>query len=105
MKAFLIDPLAKSIAAVEYNDTLEHMYQIIRCDLVDRVRLDADHLIWIDDGGMLVDDPGASGFFGIRGYPNPLCGRGLVIGDDGAGGNADVKITLLELRYMIGFQA
>lgn len=104
MKAFLIDPLAKSIAAVEYNNTIEHMYQILRCNLVDRVRLDEQHLVWIDDEGLLGQNPEANGFFGLRNYPNVLCGRGLVIGDNGAGGSADATATIEYLRYMIGFQ-
>jgi hypothetical protein len=89
MRGFLIDPETQDVSIVETPGSLEDMYLLLGCELVDAVYLPEDDVLWVDDEGLLHEEVWAFTIYG-----KPLAGRSLVLGDDGAGGNTDAHTTL-----------
>lgn len=95
MKAFLIDPFTRTITEVEYDGSLEHMYQLIGCDSVEAVKLtDSGDCVWVDEEGLLKNP---THFFYIGNYPGELAGKGLVLGTDGGGNTVPCATITLPL--------
>jgi hypothetical protein len=79
MKAILIDAVEKTVSEVNYENTLEHAYRLLRCDLVDVVHVD-DDVMFVDDEGLLAAESDDSPFFLLRnGWT--FAGSGLIVGD------------------------
>jgi len=83
MKAYLIDTPNRSITEVEYSGDYKHIYELIECSTFDCVRFDKGDAVFVDDNG-LINGP-VYNFFGFKGYPNPLAGKGLILGSDEEG--------------------
>lgn len=102
MKAIHINPKTQTIREIEipgFREGRGHMaaiYQTLKCERFDVVRLEGGDGIFIDDEGLLKDEPGP--FFSLWGYPNPLAGHGLVLGCDQDGNSCDPVVTVQELR-------
>lgn len=101
MKAFLIDPAKETITEVDYDGTLKHMYKLIGCDCVCTVTLNDKHdTIFLDDEGLY----NADHFFRYDTYPNPLAGKGLVLGTDPHGESIEPRVVDIEImNYHIDF--
>lgn len=100
MNAFLIDPFTCTIKEVDYSGSYKHIYQLIDCECFDVVRInDKGDGIFVDDEGLLHDKPQA--YFICAPYPNPLAGKGLVLGTDGEGESISPKITIEELEQRV----
>lgn len=89
MKAFLIDPAEQTIQAVELERAegrglLPAMYAALDCQLVDRIAdgVIPGHDIWIDDEGLLHDEPPHGIFVIPATYQQLFHGRALVTGVD-----------------------
>lgn len=92
MQAFLIDPENLLIAAVEYSGNYREIYKHIGADCFDAARFnDKGDAAFIDDNGLL-NNP--QWFFQIEGYPQPLAGKGLVLGCDQEGESVAPSVTL-----------
>jgi hypothetical protein len=111
MKAFLIDPIAKTITEVEHDlgsdhfDALKDIYRHIGCDLVDVVRLQDGDGIYVDDEGLL-KSPSPDSFWAmpeLYGEEAAWTGKGLVLGSDAKGDSTEPKITLDELKRIVVF--
>lgn len=103
MNAYLIDPVARTITAVDYTGKYTNIYDHIEADCFDLVRINCEgDAIFVDDEGLLKDD---QSFFMYEGYPSPLAGRGLVLGSDEEGESVSPKITLEELKANVSFGA
>ena len=101
MKAFLIDPQAQTITEVEYSGDYTEIYKHIGADMFDVVRINRNgDCIFVDDEGLLKEP---EHFFAHTNYPNPLAGRGLVLGTDDEGDSAPPKVTLEKLREDVVF--
>lgn len=101
MLALLIDPELKIIQPVEVGNRHD-IYAVLRCATVQLVMLSETEGLYVDEDGLLVDDPGP--FFDIRGNQNnPFAGRGLVIGLDSHGRDVDTKIKADDLIRRITF--
>jgi hypothetical protein len=87
IKAVLIDPLAETVTDVEYNGDYKQIYKHIQAELFTVVRLKDDDDVFVDDEGLLhlTKD---SRFFVLPDYPQPLVGRGLVLGNDPESGES-----------------
>lgn len=100
MRAILINPYDRSVSAVDYNGALEHMYQLIGCDCVDRADLGHSIDIWCDDNGNL--KKGAS-IFRLGENPTMWVGKALLLGHDGAGGSVhcelQIELILLTVQW------
>lgn len=105
MKAYLIDPLARTVTEMDFNENelLASISQHLDCDLVDSVRISRTDAIFVDDTGMVREGAEERGFFSVRGYPQILNGRGLVLGNDEGGECVAPSIKLEALQAMIGF--
>lgn len=93
--AFLIDPHTLSITTVEWNGDYKHIYKLIEADCYDcaRVSREGDG-IFVDDEGLFKQD---QRFFLHADYPNPLAGKGLMLGCDAEGESIAPSCTLDEL--------
>lgn len=101
MKSILIDPFTRTIKEVEYDGDFHQIYEFIHCDTFDCVRVNENgDAIFVDDEGLISGKEQA--FFGWLGYPQPLAGRGIVLGSNLTDGeSADTTITLEEARELV----
>lgn len=102
MKAILIDVNQECVrpVVVDDRDHLQSMYNLIGCELVDRVSINDHDDIWVDDEGLLTltED---SKFFTYNGQL--LAGNGLVMGVNGMGESVEPTITIDEVRARVKF--
>ena len=103
MLAYLIDPLAKTVTAIEHDGTLQHIYRQLNCQLIDAVRLDEGDTVYIDDEGACYEPMAENGVFNLKGYPSPLFGRGMVLGSNDEGVSVEPKISLAAMTAMTVF--
>ena len=100
MLAFLINPENETITAVEYTGDYKNIYTHIEADCFDCVRInDRGDTIFVDDNGLYKNNA----FFQLKGYLQPLSGRGLVLGTDEEGESVEPQITYEELQSQISF--
>lgn len=100
MKGYLIDPFKKTIEEVDYDGNFLSIYDFIDAPLFTCVRINsAADFVYVDDEGLL--KPNA--FFQITGYPNPLAGKGLVLGSDMKGDSVDPSVDLAWVTANVQF--
>lgn len=103
MKAFLIDPKAFTVQPVDLKpgDTLlPQIYKHLQCDVFTCVGMERGDTVYVDDNGLATGSPY---HFIVDGYPQPLVGRGLVLGSDDEGESTDARISLDALKARITF--
>lgn len=101
MKAFLIDPKAQRITEVEYDGDYRSIYKSLDCVRFDVVEINAEKdCVFIDDEGLMSED---AYFFGVQGFPNPLAGKGLVLGTDDEGDSIEPTIGMEDLLDIVSF--
>jgi len=78
MKAYLIDPAVQEIKEVWFDGDYRSITSLIDADLFTIGRFDENgDGVFVDDEGLFKDN---QSFFQIEGYPQPLAGKGLVLG-------------------------
>ena len=81
MRAIKIDPVAKTIPEIELaqnpNETLQELYNLIGCDLVELVQLDRGIIMVIDEEGKLKEIKGG---FTFLGWGTVIAGTEIVLG-------------------------
>jgi hypothetical protein len=95
----LIDPFNRKVTKIESETPeldLHETYKLLDVNLITSVGLPNGDVIYVDDEGLLMNDLSKQGFFQYEGHPEPLAGKGLIVGSDGKGGNASAKTTLDE---------
>lgn len=55
IRAYLIDVASKEIKEVEYKDSLDEIYKLLDCSLIDRIYLENGLCVYIDDEGAFTD--------------------------------------------------
>lgn len=99
--AYLIDPAARTVTQVEYTGDYTNIYTHIDADCFDIVR------VYRNGDGIFVDDEGLlkpqEHFFLHRNYPNPLAGKGLMLGCDEEGESIAPQTSIETLREDITF--
>lgn len=111
MKGFLICPFAKTVEPIDLGEGLPAIYaalstptvrvgtfQIINLDVIGGVQ----NTLYLDDNA-LVRRPPVDKFFALPGYPQPLAGRGLIVGTDDEGDDTDSTYTLEKVREAVTF--
>lgn len=102
MQAILIDPFTQTIEAVDYSGDYKDIYSLLECDLfttVYRVVVTAmADTLYVDDEGLYVED---QKFFKLKGYPQPLAGRGLVLGSTDDGDSTDCVSTVEDIQDIV----
>ena len=68
MRAVKIDPVSRTVTEINLkknpNNTLQELYEIIGCDLVELVQIDRDMVMVVDEDGKSKDVQGAFTFIG-----------------------------------------
>lgn len=91
-KAILIDPHSQTVQSVEWNGHYQHIYKLIDCECYDVARINKHgDGVFVDDEGLFKEE---QAFFLVDGYPQPLAGKGLVLGVDTEGESVEPKVTL-----------
>ncbi len=108
MRAILIDPVTKTVTETAYNDDYRQIYKLLsdeanglKVDCFTVVYIDRRNAIFIDDEGLLKNP---RYFFFYRGYPQPLAGRGLILGCDRSGENVATSLIATEVAREITFR-
>ena len=105
MKAILIDVKTQEIKEVEYDNTLQNIYDLIDCRAFDLVRLnEVDGIfnsIFVDDEGLLK----ANLYFEYSGGGRvfQLAGNGLVLGIDDEGNSISPTLTVEDVEGKVNF--
>lgn len=101
MRAIHIDPIHRSVASVEYSGDYQQIYHLIDCDTFDVARINnKGDGIFVDDEGLFKEH---QTFFYIEGYPQPLAGKGLMLGTDAGGESVEPTLSTDEVRHRVHF--
>jgi hypothetical protein len=102
MIAYLIDPFARTMDAVDYDGDYHSIYRFIDARTYECARFNQHgDAVFIDEEGLINGRP--QEFFIIPGYPTPLAGKGLVLGcnlDTGDSVAPHVDLNWLRERVM-----
>ena len=83
MRAVKINPVSRTITEIDLkknpNRTLDELYEIIGCDLVELVQIDADMVMVCDEEGKCKDFRGAFTFIGSG---MVIAGTAIILGGD-----------------------
>lgn len=106
LKAILIDVYSETIKEVEVikcnGNHLDSINEHIGCSYFTCVRIDNQNSIFVDDEGFLRLNQ-SSKFFIYDGYPQPLTGNGLIIGNNSQGDSIDTTLSIEEISKKITF--
>ena len=102
MQGFLINPKEHSITEIETNGELHSLYKLISCDLIDVVVLnDEEDVLYLDDDGL---SRSPTNYFRFGTFPNPLAGKGVILGTDVEGEAISPRtVTLETLEASVSF--
>tara|TARA_R100000656_G_scaffold65276_1_gene49815 strand:+ start:112 stop:498 length:387 start_codon:yes stop_codon:yes gene_type:complete len=95
----LIDPFSKSLTLKEYTG-MDDVKKELKIDLFDVVRCPNGELVVVDDEGLLKSD---QRYFKLHGYPQPLAGRAMFIGEDEEGEFVSTIMTIDDLTELISW--
>lgn len=101
-KALLIDVVAKTISEIQigdYQDIYKHIGN--GCNLFQiPIEFENGDCIFVDEEGLLKE---VQGCFMMQGWSYPLCGNGVILGQDEEGDSADCKTELDAIKKQIFF--
>ena len=84
MRAVKIDPVNRSVTEINLkknpNSTLQELYSIIGCDLVELIQIDEDMVMVVDEEGKCKDVQGAFTFIG---WGTVIAGTAIILGGSG----------------------
>ena len=84
MRAVKIDPVSRTVTEIDLkknpNSTLEELYSIIGCDLVELVQIDRGIIMVVDEEGKCKDVRGAFTFIG---WGTVIAGTAIILGGSG----------------------
>ena len=84
MRAVKIDPVNRSVMEINLkknpNNTLQELYEIIGCDLVELVQIDRDMVMVVDEEGKCKDVQEAFTFIG---WGTVIAGTAIILGGSG----------------------
>ena len=93
IKAILIDPFEMTVSEVGYGGEMADIYRLVDADLFTVAGFGEDgDGVYVDDEGLF---KATQRFFKLDGYPQPLAGKGLVLGSND-GGESVVPVTTVE---------
>lgn len=99
-RAILIDTPAKQIRSITIDVSdgagTADIKAAIGCEWIESVRLGQKTVCWVDEEGLLKENPGP--FFQIEGKRDPIAGRGLItgVGEGGATTGTGVPVSFVE---------
>ena len=84
MRAVKIDPVSRTVTEINLkknpNSTLQELYSIIGCDLVELIQIDEDMVMVVDEEGKCKDVQGAFTFIG---WGTVIAGTAIILGGSG----------------------
>ena len=84
MRAVKIDPVSRTVTEINLkknpNSTLQELYEIIGCDLVELIQIDEDMVMVVDEEGKCKDVQGAFTFIG---WGTVIAGTAIILGGSG----------------------
>ena len=100
MRGILINPFDQTVTEVDYSGDFRDIYKLIDAQCFDCARISRNDGIFVDDEGLL---NGTTHFFEHSEYPNPLAGKGLIVGCDEEGESQSCKTTIEEVKANVRF--
>ena len=84
MRAVKIDPISRTVTEINLkknpNNTLQELYEIIGCNLVELVQIDRDMVLICDEEGKCKD---IQGTFTFIGWGTVIAGTAIILGGNG----------------------
>ena len=84
MRAVKIDPISRTVTEIDLkknpNNTLQELYEIIGCNLVELVQIDRDMVMVVDEEGKCKAVQGAFTFIG---WGTVIAGTAIILGGSG----------------------
>lgn len=97
MKALLISAYGNEfVSEIDIKDWRD-IAPALDCNIFTTVRISESETIYVDDEGLYSGVADKYGAFELDTYPQPLMGRGLVLGNTPDGESVDTKLTTEEL--------
>jgi hypothetical protein len=94
--AILFDHRTESVTPVSFDGELKTLRILLRCKMIDTIRLDSDHIIIVDDESFL--NKVKTGFaLTYKGHRVEFAGSGLLTGDS-YGQSAPITLDLPDLK-------
>jgi hypothetical protein len=101
-KGILIDVQNRTIEWVDVKDW-KNIYDHVKCQTFECVQIDEQNDVYVDEEGLLTLTPNSM-FFMYKGYPQPLCGNGLILGiDHETGDSVDSTLSIELVRSNVRF--
>ena len=94
--AILFNADKKTVSFEQFDGELDTLYKFLRCDLVDTIRLDRDHIVFVDDEGLLKNFH-AGWQIEYNGKKIDFVGSGLLVGDK-FGETAPLSLIFSDLK-------
>lgn len=102
MRGFLINPFERTLTEVDYDGDFHSIYKL--CDYSTFVIVNDHPLpqldVFVDDEGLFKE---AQAFFTWGDYPQPLSGKGLILGHDLSGESVAVDATYEQIKEALMF--
>jgi hypothetical protein len=95
MKAVYVDPFEKTVTAVDVANVEDYKAwrtKYLKCDLFELAHVLRDHLVFVDEEGLLKDWD-TQAFWALPGL-RPVAGYALIFGDPGNGAESDADPQL-----------
>ena len=101
MRAYLVNPVDKTVTLVEHDGDYRDIYKHIEAECFTALTLNSSgDALYLDDEGLYRD---GQAFFHLKGYPQPLAGRGLLLGTDHEGDSRAPVIALEQFQKLIAW--
>lgn len=111
MRGYLVDPFTKTVTEVDTTG-YPHFKTLIEVDIIAAVNIaeypeNSDTLyskrdtVWVDDEGLLKS--GEQAFFQVKGYNQPLAGKGILLGSDEEGETVGAYMQFELFKSMVSF--
>jgi len=102
VQGFLINPKEHLITEIETDGELHSLYKLLDCHLIDIVVLnDEEDVLYLDDDGL---SRSPTNYFRFGTFPNPLAGKGVILGTDIEGEAISPRtVTLKTLETSVTF--
>jgi hypothetical protein len=101
MRGILIDPFKRTVTDVETDSSLDEIYSILDVGTITVVAFDREHVMFLDDEGLLKDKD-EQAYFHLKGADQPFAGRGLIFADN-YGDNRAATVSLEKVRDSVTF--
>lgn len=108
MRAIVIDPVKREVREEETDGRLRHLQSVVGGN-IEAIYLDgwvpelAELHLYLNEEGRMIPEIAVQRW-SLRGWPEGwLCGPAILLGDDGAGGEAATTVSVEQVRELVAF--